>query len=115
VATPADQLGKNDAPPQRHVVLKPDLQVQPQPGTRGGQTGTRQVYKQGGATDASQQQDPKTRRNFDSQGQPQGQDANRNKAQGDSNRNKAQGASNNQPREAPRNQSGGGSKKKDKD
>ena len=36
VAPPADQLGKNNAPPQRHQVLKPDFQVQPQPRTRGG-------------------------------------------------------------------------------
>jgi hypothetical protein len=106
VAMPADQLGKNEAPPKRHVVLKPDLQVQPQPGKRGGQTGTRQEYKQGGAVDGSQQQNPQSRRNTGSQGQLQGQ--------GD-NPSKRQGAANKQSNNAPQKKSGGGSNKKDKD
>ncbi len=105
-AMPADQLGKNDAPPQRHVVLKPDSQVQPQPGTRGGQTRTRPFLKQGGTTDGSQQQDQKARRSSGSQGQLQGQGKNPSQPQG---------ASNNQSNNAPQGQSSGGSKKKDKD
>jgi hypothetical protein len=35
VAAPVEQLGKDYAPPQRHEVLKPDFQVQPQPRNRG--------------------------------------------------------------------------------
>jgi hypothetical protein len=105
-AAPADQLGKNDAPPQRHVVLKPDSQVEPQPGKRGGQTGTGQFLKQRGTPGGSQQQDPKARRSSGQQRQLQGQGTNPNKRQG---------ASNNQSNNAPRGQSSGGSKKKEKD
>jgi hypothetical protein len=35
VAPPADQLGRNFSPPQRHQVLRPDFQIQPQPRVRG--------------------------------------------------------------------------------
>lgn len=104
VATPVDQLGKNDAPPQRHVVLKPDFQVEPQAVTRGGQTGARQIYKQGETTDGSQPKPLKDRRNSGSQGQ-QGPDAKSGKPKS---------GSNNQSLTAPQNQSNGGAKKKDK-
>ena len=106
VAMPADQLGKNDAPPQRHVVLKPDLQVQPQPVTRGRQSGTRKVNTQGAATEGSQQ-DPKARRRF---GVPGSSAKARVRILS-----KAQGDSNNQSQDAPQNQPKGESKKKDKD
>ena len=54
VAPPADQLGKDDAPPQRHQVLKPDFQVQPQPRTRGGnREHVRSRSKAGQRTDRS--------------------------------------------------------------
>jgi hypothetical protein len=106
VATPVDQLGKNDAPPQRHIVLKPEQPVQQQSGTRGGQSGTPQVNKQRRATDGSQQQDPKARRDVGSQGQLQSPAANRNKPQG---------AASPQSHNPPRNPPQGESKKKDKD
>jgi hypothetical protein len=37
-ALPADRLGKDHTPPQRHEVLKPDLSVVPTPRNAGGQT-----------------------------------------------------------------------------
>ena len=47
VATTTEQLGKNDAPPKRYEVLKPNLQVEPQPRKAGGRakatTGTPQT------------------------------------------------------------------------
>ena len=61
VAQPAQQLDKNNAPPQRHEVLKPDFQVQPQPRTRGGQPGTRQGYRQGPAGVQQEQQQRNSR------------------------------------------------------
>jgi hypothetical protein len=76
VAQPADQLGENNRPPQRHQVLKPDFQVQPQPRMRGGQAGMRQGFSQGAAGGPQRQQVPQAQRNFGSQGQPQGQGAN---------------------------------------
>lgn len=106
VAAPTDQLGKSDAPPQRHVVLKPDSQAQPALGTRGGQSGTRQVRKQGAIPDGPQQQGPPAKRDSDSRGQQQRQNANQNKSQRNSNRPALQ---------APQKQSKDESKKKDKD
>lgn len=47
VAQSADQLGRDYAPPQRHQVMKPDFQVQPQPRTRAGGQGTRSGFDQG--------------------------------------------------------------------
>ena len=44
---PVDQLGRDYAPPQRHEVLKPDFQVQPQPRTRGQAEPQRQRLNQG--------------------------------------------------------------------
>jgi hypothetical protein len=41
VAPPAGQLRGEYAPPQRHEIREPDLQVQPQPRTRGSVPGTR--------------------------------------------------------------------------
>ena len=124
VATPVQQLDKKNAPPQRHEVLKPDFQVQPQPRTRGGQSGARQADRQG-AAGAAQQQNPQARRNVGSQGQPQqGQRVNQGNRQGASagqsqgqggNRGQAQSTSNNQSQSTSRNQSSGESKKKDKD
>ena len=123
VAQPAEQLGKDYAPPQRHQVLKPDLQVQPQPRIRGGRPGTRQAFRPGTAG-GLQQQDPQARRNVGSQRQTQRQGVNQGNRQGASagksqgqgaNRGKSQGASNDQSQAAPRNQSRGESKKKDKD
>src|SRR4029077_8741361 len=35
-ATIADKLGKNDAPPKRYEVMKPNLDVEPQPKKAGG-------------------------------------------------------------------------------
>jgi len=106
VAAPADQLGKNDAPPQRHVVLKPDSQVQPAVGTPGGQSGARQVRKLDVIPNGPQQQKgPPAKRDSDSRGQQQPQNANQNKAKGNPNRPAAQ---------APQKQSKGESKKKDK-
>lgn len=118
VAMPVEKLDKNNAPPQRHQVLKPDLQIQPQPRARNGQTGARQAYRQGAAV-APQQQDPRAQRKVGSQDQSQGQRVNQGNRQGasaaqsqgqGSNRGQAQGAPNNQSQDAPRNQ-----KKKDKD
>ncbi|MEX0612759.1 MAG: hypothetical protein WD738_15430 [Pirellulales bacterium] len=117
VAQSADQLGRKYAPPQRHEVLKPDLQVQPQPRTNGDQTGTRQGYRQGTAG-GLQQQDPEARRNFRSQGQLQGesQGASNRQSQGrGAYRGDSQRASNDQSQDAPRNQSRGESEKEDKD
>jgi len=131
VAQPIQQLDKNNAPPQRHEVLKPDFQVQPQPRTRGGQSGTRQGFGQGPAgvqqeQQQSQQQDPRARRNVGSQGQSQRQAVNQGNRQGatagqsqargtNSGRSQSQGASSDQSQDAPRKQSSGESKKKDKD
>ena len=125
VATPVQQLDKKNAPPQRHEVLKPDFQVQPQPRTRGGQSGARQAFRQGAAGAAQQQQDPQARRNAGSQGQPQRQNVNQggnrqgasagqSQGQGAS-RGRSQAASNKQSQDAPRKQSSGESKEKDKD
>jgi len=123
VALPVDQLGKRNAPPQRHEVLKPDLQVQPQPRTRGGQTGARRGFTQGTAAEP-QQREPQARRKFGSQDQPQHQRLNQGNRQGatgaqsqrqDSNRGQAQNASNNESEDKPRNQSRGRSKKNDND
>jgi hypothetical protein len=49
VAPPAEQLGRDYTPPQRHQAPTPDLQVQPQFRTHGGQTGVRQGFGQGTA------------------------------------------------------------------
>jgi hypothetical protein len=124
VATPVQQLDKKNAPPQRHEVLKPDFQVQPQPRTRGGQSGARQAFRQG-AAGAAQQQDPQARRNVGSQrqaqqqavnqgGNRQGASAGQSQGQGAS-RGRSQAASNKQSQDAPRKQSSGESKEKDKD
>jgi hypothetical protein len=99
VADPANQLGKDYTPPRRHEVLKPDLQVQPQPRMRGGQSGTRQSLNQGspyGATGQAQdRRQGQRQRQGVNQGQQQGQDANRgDNRQGASNR-QQQGPSNN--------------------
>jgi hypothetical protein len=124
IAPSADQLGKEYNPPQRHQVLKPDFQVQPQARTHGGQLGPRQAFRQG-AVSGPQQQDPQARRNFRSQSQPeQAQRVNQGNRQGASagqpqgqraNRRQADGASSEQSQDAPRNQSRRGSKKKDND
>jgi WXXGXW repeat (2 copies) len=128
VALPADQLGKKNAPPQRHAVLKADLQVQPQPRKRSGQPGIRQAFRPGTA-DGPQQQDPQSGRNLRSQRQSQRQSANQDNRQGasagqsrgqrESRGNNRQGASNapsnDQRQDASRNQRRGESKKKDKD
>ena len=55
VAPPADQLGRDYAPPQRHQVLKPDFQVQPQPRNRGARPAARrdQGVNQGNRQGAS--------------------------------------------------------------
>jgi hypothetical protein len=102
---PVDQLGKNDAPPQRHVVLKPEQPIHQPYGTRGGQSGT-QVNKQSGSADGAQQQNPKAQRNVGSQGQLQSPAANRNKPQG---------AASTHSHDPPRNPPQDESKKKDKD
>ena len=78
---PADQLGKDDAPPQRHQVLKPDLKVQPQSRVR-----TTQGNRRGAS--AGQSQDQRANRGqargaSDGQSQDaQGQAKNRSKKKG---------------------------------
>lgn len=67
VAPPADQLGKQYAPPQRHQVLKPDFQVQPQPRANRGKSGLRQAQAPANLSEPARQ----------SQGQPQRQNINR--------------------------------------
>jgi hypothetical protein len=47
VALPADKLGKGDGPPQRHEVLKPNFQVQPQPRVHGSTPGARSGFGPG--------------------------------------------------------------------
>ena len=79
-AQPADQLGENYRPPQRHQVLKPDFRVQPQPRTRGGQSATGQG--DGQRTTGGRQQDPQARRNLGPQGQSQRQGTNQGNRQG---------------------------------
>lgn len=131
VAPSADQLGREYAPPQRHQVLKPDFQIQPQPRTRNGQTGMRQGFSQGAA--GGQQQVPQPRRNFGSQGQPQGQgqganqgnrqraSAGQSQGQGGQDGQRAnrggnrQGASGGQQQGSSQNHSGGDSKRNEKD
>lgn len=66
VAQPADQLGRDFAPPQRRQVMKPDFQVQPQPRTRGARPNQDwsqsqpqfQGRSQGDRRGAGQQQNP---------------------------------------------------------
>ena len=125
VALPADQLGKNNAPPQRHEVLKPDLQVQPQPRKRGGEPGIRQAFRPGtadgpaGKTQVNPQAQPQRKsvnqgsRQGRPQAQPQRREVNQGNRQGASSRQsqgqgahrgQSQGASNDQSQAAPRNQ-----------
>ena len=107
VAAPVDQLGKDYTPPQRHQVLKPDFQVQPQPRSREGTSGTRQAFRPGTTSGLQQQQqDPQSRRNSGSQVQSQGQNVNQGNRQGESG---------GQSQDAPRNQRRGESKEKDTD
>jgi hypothetical protein len=87
VAPPADQLGTNNRPPQRHEVLKPNFQVQPAPRKSGQAQPQRRGENQGGRQGASGSAD-----------QSQGQAAPRGKSQ-----------------DAERNQSKGKSKEKKKD
>ena len=94
VALPADQLGRSYAPPQRHEVLKPDFQVQPQPRSRGVAPGTHSIIRSGpGGQIQVGPQDQLRRQNLNqgnrqgaSNGQPRVQDTNRgNDHQGTSN------------------------------
>jgi hypothetical protein len=75
VAPPAEQLGKDNGPPRRHEVLKPDLSVQPQPRVRGGTPGTLPRSRQG--TAGSAQVDPQTQQQRQrlNQGSRQGESA----------------------------------------
>lgn len=140
VAQPVDQLGENYRPPQRHEVLKPDFQVQPQPRALGGQTGVRPGFGQGttGGPQQQQRQDPRARRDFGSQqdqqnqaqrqqNRTQGQGTNQGSRRGASagqsqgqGGNRGQGqqgqrSSNAQSQNAPSNQSGNESKRNKKD
>jgi hypothetical protein len=123
VAPPADQLGKENAPPRRHQVLKPDLQVQPKPRVRDGRPAARQALRPGAAGA------PAARNRATPQAQPERQRANRGNRQGASageaqnqqnrraNRRQAQsqGTPNTKSQDAPRNQPKRESRKKDKD
>jgi len=100
VAPPADQLGREFAPPQRHQVLKPDFQVQPQPRTHGQRQQQHQGVNQGNRQGASA-------------GQSQGQRTNRgNNRQGASN-GQQQGGSGGQQQGSPQNQPTNESKEKE--
>ena len=83
VAPPVEQLGKDYTPPQRHQVLKPNFQVQPQPRIREGAPGTRQAFRPGaaGGLQQQQQQDPQAQLRFAS-GQSQRQGVNQGNRQG---------------------------------
>ncbi len=104
VGPPANQLGKDYTPPQRHVVPKPNLRVQPKPRTHGGTSGTQQ---QQGVN----------------QGNRQGASAGPSQGQGGNRGDNRQGASNGQQQSGSGDQQQGtsqnhpehDSKKKDKD
>ncbi len=134
VALPANQLGKDYAPPQRHEVLKPNFQIQPQPRMHGGTPGTRPGFGpataggparqlQGGPQGQQQQQGVNQgNRQGASPGQSQGlaphrgnvqQGASTGQQQGTSN-SQHQGASGDQGQGSPQNQSQAESKEQDK-
>jgi hypothetical protein len=123
VATSADQLDVNSAPPKRHEVLKPEVQDQPQPKTLGGQTVTRQDNSQTKA-DAAQPQNPQARVDVDSKEESGGRGAKRHKSESDANdqprdrggrRGNSQGASSDKSQDAPNSQPKRDSKKKGND
>jgi hypothetical protein len=87
VAPPADQVGKDYAPPRRHQAPKPDPQVQPKPRTHGGQTGTSQGTGSGAAGG------PQPQRQSVNQGNRQGASAGQSQGQGASQGGKRQGSS----------------------
>lgn len=92
VGPSADQLGRDDAPPQRHQVLKPDLQVQPEPRTRSGQPATGLGQPQGQRVN---------------QGNRQGASAGKSQDQGANRGSNRQGASGGQQQGASRGQQQG--------
>jgi hypothetical protein len=114
-STPVDQLGGTNAPPKRHVVLKPDLQSQPQAKRIDATQGLSNGQK-AGTSAASQQNQPQ--RKVDPQGQqqvkPQGTSNSQLQGQG-ANRGQSQGASNGQSQNSSQGQSADKQKKKDKD
>lgn len=140
VAMPADQLDVNNAPPKRHEVLKPDVQLQTVPGTRGDKAAA--LGDGHRRADGPQPQDPKAQLKVDSHDKPDDRDTRRNKSQDSPNdrprdgggrdgtnkdasddqlqgqrangRHK-QGASNDRPQDAPKSQPKGKSNNKGKD
>ena len=58
-ATTAGQLGKNDAPPKRYEVLKPNLDVEPQPRKAGGDASLTAGTPKGADKTVPQNQPPK--------------------------------------------------------
>ena len=101
VAPPADQLGRDYRPPQRHQVLKPDLKVQPQPRNRGQAQPQRQGVNQGNRQGASASQS-------------QGQGANRGSNRQSAANGQQQGASPGQEQGRSQTQSANKSKGKNK-
>ncbi len=73
VGPSADQLGQDLAPPQRHEVLKPPLQAQPQPIFRGSAAGTRLDFRPGAVSVGA----PVRQIQVQPQAQPQRQDGQR--------------------------------------
>jgi hypothetical protein len=101
VAPPADQLGRDYRPPQRHQVPKPDLQVQPQPRKRGQAPPQRQGVNQGNRQGAAS-------------GQSRGQGANRGSNRQSAANGQQQGASPGQEQGRSQTQSANKSKGKNK-
>jgi hypothetical protein len=114
VATPVDQLGGNYAPPKRHEVLKPELQIQPQSKRIGGTLPTATVKKTV-TPDASQQN--QAQRKVSQQGQqqvkPQVKSNGQARSQGAEGKRQTQGASNSPSQNPSQDQSSSKSKKKD--
>jgi hypothetical protein len=130
VAKTTEQLGENDAPPKRYEVLKPNLQVEPQPRKVGGHakvtTGTPQAtdksIPQGqptGKIKVQSQGDSKCQQQGGSKGQKQSgtggqpQSASKGQPQGGSN-GQPQSATGSQPQGTPQNQPKDDSKREKK-
>ena len=114
VAQPADQLGKDNRPPQRHEVLKPDLSVQPQPRNRGGTPVTQPRTRQGTAGAAQVAPQAERQRQRGNQGSRQGASEGQTQRQGANRGNNRQSASEGQRQSSSQKQGSSENKTKKK-
>jgi hypothetical protein len=121
VATPVDQLGGANAPPKRHEVLKPDVQVQPQTKRSGGTpritNGQKPVAPEISQQNQSQRKVGQQGQQGQQQVKPQATSKGQSQVQGTQRgqRGQSQGASNGQSQNSSQGQPSGKPKKKDKD